>query len=176
MGLPAPLLEEIESFAREATQTPASLPGEAKTAMERWLASTEELAESTRQLRERNLEMRRTLAAFIEDPASHDSELDQIIDALRAAERRIRETKPLIDRLKASQAETFTLPGATPGEKARSISVVDRFLTISNESAETLRNFRWQAMARRASLEDPGDAPIFDDPEELLKYLNSHSG
>jgi hypothetical protein len=176
MGLPAPLLEEIESFAREAVHTPPSLVQEARTAKDRWLTSAEALAESAHQLRERNLEMRRILTEFLEAPAPQSAELDQVIDTLRSSELHMKEAKPSVDRLKSTRKGTFSMRGATPGEKARALAIVDRYITIVNESAETLRDFRWKAMARRASLEDPGDAPIFDDPEELLKYLNSRSG
>jgi hypothetical protein len=176
MGLPALLLEEIESFAREATSAPPSLVEKARAAKERWLASAEELAESARQLRERNLAIRKILAAFLDTPASQGAELDEIIDVLRTAELQIKEAKPSIERLKSTRKGTFSMRGATPGEKARALAIVDRYITIVNESAETLRDLRWQAMARRASLEEHGDAPVFDDPKELLKYLKSHSG
>jgi hypothetical protein len=38
-----------------------------------------------------------------------------------------------------------------------------------------LRDLRWSLMALRAEKEDPGDAPVFDNPQDLLVYLNPSS-
>ena len=37
--------------------------------------------------------------------------------------------------------------------------------------AQALRDLRWHMMTLRAETEDTGDAPVFDNPEDLLDYL-----
>jgi hypothetical protein len=39
------------------------------------------------------------------------------------------------------------------------------------EQLRALRDFRWSLMALRAEAEDPGDAPVFDNPQDLLLHL-----
>jgi len=44
---------------------------------------------------------------------------------------------------------------------------------LAKRHAEFLHDARWRLMALRAKLEDPGDAPVFSDADQLLKYLGS---
>jgi len=39
----------------------------------------------------------------------------------------------------------------------------------------TLRDLRWRLMVLRAEMEDSGDAPIFDNPQDLLDHLKTPS-
>lgn len=44
----------------------------------------------------------------------------------------------------------------------------------ANEKAlAALRDMRWKLLALRAEHEDPGGAPVFSDPEELIQFLNA---
>jgi hypothetical protein len=176
MGLSAPILQDIESLAREAAQGMPSLE-EDKAAKGRWIAEVEKLATCTHHLRESNRELHESLTEFFGPLPPNRVALEAVIETLRAAEQHLKnEMKPGFDRLDLIRRETFALQIATPGERARVLAIVDRHKSTVTESAELLRDFRWKAMAMRADLEGGGDAPVFDDPEELVAYLNSNSG
>ena len=179
MGLTAPLLEEIANFARQAVQAPASSEEVAKAAKERWLSSVEDVVARGRQLKERTGDLRERLTRFVEALASDSRgvDLDEVIDTLRSTEHDTKtELAPVINKMKATRKGTFSMHGATPGERARAIAAVDKYVAALNESLEMLRDFRWKIMTIRADQEDPGDAPVFDDPEKLTEYLKVHSG
>ena len=36
-----------------------------------------------------------------------------------------------------------------------------------------LQDLRWDLIALRGEVEDPGDAPVFDNPQALLEYLKT---
>jgi hypothetical protein len=42
-------------------------------------------------------------------------------------------------------------------------------------SLRVLRDLRWNLMALRAEMEPPGNAPVFDNPWDLLEYLKTNS-
>ena len=91
----------------------------------------------------------RTLASDSSFPVA---DLDLMIDLLEESERAIR---------------TSTSP------KLRRIAVPEHDKKILMEALERLRDARWRIMARRSELESPGSAPVFEDPEALLAFLNA---
>ncbi len=175
MALSTPLLEELADFAKEAAQVPLSPP---ETAKERWLLAVEDIAAAGRRLRGSTDRLRDQLMQFVAvlSGEPHGVDLDEVIEALGSTEHQTKTTlTPVINRAKAVRNGTFSLPGTTPGERARAIAAVDHYIAALNESLEMLRDFRWTIMTIRADKEDPGDAPVFDDPEKLMKYLHSRS-
>ncbi|HSS53003.1 MAG TPA: hypothetical protein VLX28_29015, partial [Thermoanaerobaculia bacterium] len=104
-------------------------------------------------------------------------DFDEVIDTLRSVEEDVKnDLTPAINRVKATRKSIFSMRSASPGEKARGIAAVDHYIAALNESLEMLRDFRWQIMTIRADNESPGDTPVFDDAEELIKYLDARSG
>lgn len=69
------------------------------------------------------------------------------------------------------------LPESAPGRQALLLGLEQPLARIEEwvEAAEVLlpayRDARWKLMALRADHEDPGEAPVFDDPEQLERYL-----
>lgn len=178
-GIVSALLAEIASFAREAAQTPDSPEDAAKAARELWLSTAEAVATHGRLMKERTRGLRESLTRFVETLSldSQGADLDEVVDTLRATEQGTRTAlAPMIEKLKATGRETFSMPGTTPAERARVIAAVDLYVAALNESLEMLRDFRWKILTIRADQEDPGDAPVFDDPEKLTEYLKGHSG
>ena len=45
----------------------------------------------------------------------------------------------------------------------------------SDGSWRILRDLRWDLIVLRGAIEDPGDAPVFDNSRDLLSYLKAHS-
>lgn len=70
------------------------------------------------------------------------------------------------------------LPESAPGRDELLTGVQQPLARMEQwlEAAETVlpayRDARWKLMALRAEHEDSGDAPVFDDPEELEQYLS----
>jgi hypothetical protein len=42
---------------------------------------------------------------------------------------------------------------------------------LAMEQLRALRDLRWDLMTLRAETEDSGDAPVFDNPQDLLHHL-----
>lgn len=69
------------------------------------------------------------------------------------------------------------LPRSAPGRREllegieRPLSRMDRWVEAAEILIPAYRDTRWKLMALRADYEDPGDAPVFDDPEQLDRYL-----
>src|SRR6476469_2875247 len=128
MGLPAPLVEEIADFARTA-QAPPSL-----TPKERLLLTLEELATHTRLVKERSDQLRQHLTEFVEALPSTPQEvddLDRLVDVLRLAELDTKDKlAPAVKKLKLVRKDSFSLPKATPGERARAIAIIDRYEVV----------------------------------------------
>lgn len=71
------------------------------------------------------------------------------------------------------------LPESAPGRDEllsgiqRPLARMEQWLESVEAVLPAYRDARWKLMALRADHEDPGDAPVFDDPEELEQYLAS---
>jgi hypothetical protein len=71
------------------------------------------------------------------------------------------------------------LPKSAPGRRELLAGVERPLARMESwiEAAEVLlpayRDTRWKLMALRADHEDPGNAPVFDDPDQLDRYLAS---
>ena len=179
MGTPQKLLAELKDFARKTVEQPSTPEEQAQAAKERWLASADNLAVRGRRLKEDTNRVREDLTRFVSALSKDHSgvDFDEVIDTLRSVEEDVKnDLTPTINRVKAIRKRTFSMPGATPSERARGIAAVDRYIAALNESLEMLRDFRWKIMTIRADNESPGDAPVFDDPEELMQYLDARTG
>ena len=175
MGLPASLLTDLSEFSKAAERRPL---GEAElsalSAKEELLAAMAQLAAQTAQLQkcaERILSQLERVAEILS--VEHLKDLDEVLDVLQKSEESLR--KGLSNsQVKRSRDMVFALRFTwTSGEKARVIATLDRFVEVAKRHTELLRDARWRLMALRAKLEDPGDAPVFSDPDQLLKYLSS---
>jgi hypothetical protein len=175
MGLPASLLTDLSELGKAAESRP---PGEAElaalSAKEELLAIMAQLAAQTARLQKSADGILSQLDRLAADLAPEDLEgMDEVVDQLQRAEGRLRETLAN-SQVKRSRDKMFTLRFTwTSSEKARVIATLDRFVEVAKRHADLLRDARWRLMALRAKLEDPGDAPVFSDPDQLLKYLGS---
>lgn len=111
------------------------------------------------------IEMASTLS-----PSEH-FDFSEAVDAIQDWEENLRKIfLPDLREAKKQRKEAALLPH---GHRATAIETWDRQIQIYSGILRTVRDCRWQLMALRAKREDPGDAPVFDDPEALLQYLNS---
>jgi|SRR4051794_10307442 hypothetical protein len=175
MNALAPLLEELAEIG-EATSQPFPRENSQVSAKDRWLAAMADVGARARRLQENTEKLRsgfRSLEeALLIDPGSVD--LDEVVDMLLATEKRVKSNlQQSVARLKSTRAGTFQLHSASPGERSRVIATVDHYDKAFNEVLRFLRDARWRVMALRARNEDPGDAPVFSDPEELIQFLNT---
>lgn len=46
-------------------------------------------------------------------------------------------------------------------------------IEATEKTLAALQEMRWKLLAFRAEREDPGDAPVFSDPEALIQFLNA---
>jgi hypothetical protein len=100
--------------------------------------------------------------------------LNYTIDTLEESEKSLREIlAPTLRDLKEGRGEIFSVGALSPAERARAIAVPEHIEGLLKAALEDFRDTRWRMIARRADLEDPGDAPVFDDPEALIAYLNA---
>jgi hypothetical protein len=176
MGLPARVLEALSEFGRDAAD--AELPSEKAQALSRqeiWLHAVNDLAQRVVRL-ERLLADIRDLLESLSVEAERGAfrvDLDDVIDSLHDSEQGAKaELSPVLLRIKSTRQGTFSLPGTSPADRARAIAVSDRYAKAITELFQMLRDARWRIMALRAQHEDPGDSPIFDDPQALLQYLD----
>jgi exonuclease VII large subunit len=177
MGLPARLADALTDFGKVASE-PAAAIDRARAAKEQFLASVEDLASRARSLKERYEHIREGLASFEASITNEaDSEaVDTAIAHLLELEQQLKKNfAPIARRVKATNKSLFTLASASPEESARAISATEHYLQTLTETLELLRDTRWRLMAKRAEFEDSGDAPVFEDPEKLVRYLNAKS-
>lgn len=78
----------------------------------------------------------------------------------------------LLDEVRKVKAGTFSYP-IPPADKALLVNTFDRFIQAFTATLDNFRDVRWDLMAFRAELEDAGDAPVFDNPQDLLGYLKT---
>lgn len=135
-----------------------------------------------------NLE--RLVAQAEEEVASRGTDfLDELIERLAAIEegtqKQWHEMKTTRDAARRVQRIFEDLPDAAAGKEALLHGIEDPTARIEAwiQAAEALlpayRDARWKLMALRADHEDSGDAPVFDDPDQLnaageRAYLREH--
>jgi hypothetical protein len=77
---------------------------------------------------------------------------------------------PALALSRQGQKETFLLPREL---RVKPYRLHARLIEANTRALEALRDMRWKLLAFRAKHEDPGDAPVFSDPEALIQYLNA---
>ncbi|HKI00810.1 MAG TPA: hypothetical protein VKK31_02405 [Thermoanaerobaculia bacterium] len=178
MGLPAPVLEALSDFAQSASSKAESTAE--PSARDTWIAALNRHVEGVVRLERQASKVRNALECFMSPFSSKtegregDIELDEAITDLAGWETSLKENfLPSLETLKQIREGSFSLPGTTSGERAKAISAADRHAKAIAGILELLKDARWQLIALRAESEDPGDAPVFDDPEDLLRYLQA---
>jgi hypothetical protein len=100
-------------------------------------------------------------------------DLEELIESTLKVEKDIRrEWLPTIH-LARVKADTFMLPAMGGAEKAGVANSLERFGSAILSLLEALQDLRWNLMAFRAAVEDPGDCPVFKNPQDLLVYLQA---
>ena len=109
--------------------------------------------------------------------------LDGLIDHLATIEEETRTTwkgsQAARDTARRVRGELEELSATAPGRAEllkgveEPLARIDRWIEAAESVLPAYRDTRWKLMALRADHEDPGDAPVFDDPEQLKKYLAS---
>ncbi len=104
--------------------------------------------------------------------AAAPENLTEVIDRLRAEEgRTVAAFQAMFGEIeKALATIRQTLPSP---ERKRLRELLTSVRKTAVEAMEALRDCRWQLIAVRAEHEDEGEAPLFDNPTELLRYLRS---
>ena len=176
MGLPLLLVDPL----REIEQAEASHPVE--TLREATTASLDEtvsaLSKGARDFEKAAAKVRAASQAVRQQAEQEaaaggpSSDLEEHIESLQTWEERLRgEWLPQLAIAQEVKTGTFLLPKISTAGKATLVGVLDRYIQALRGTLETLRDLRWTLMALRAEVEDPGDAPVFDSPQDLLGYL-----
>jgi hypothetical protein len=174
MALPAALLEPLTDLGREAGSQMGPAPrGSWREAVNRHLAKVERLENSGRLVQERLAALLAEVASGLEKHGSAVA-LDRLTEELHTWECRLKEGLwPEVQAAKAIPKKAFSLPEATAQERARAISTADRHVKAVAGTLAALRDARLELVILRSESEDPGDAPVFDDPAALQEYLKS---
>jgi hypothetical protein len=177
MGLPQPLIDAIRDIEQAEKFNPEEAIREGTTASIRRMVGDfrgllDDLEKSVEGIKSSGM-------SFLQDTEREISrgnvsqDLDDVTEWLLSQEQDRRGQLPhRLDLVQRLRAETF-LSRMASSDKVRLLSACDRFLKAIQSILETLRDLRWNLMALRAEVEDPGDAPVFDNPEDLLSYLKT---
>jgi hypothetical protein len=163
---------ELAAFAAEATEDVPIPPDSSgyeiwRSAIDRHAAQLDRLQARTARVKEITAPLVRTLR----DEGAPLTLLDEIISGYEQEESDLRKVSlPQIKEAEGAKRRQFALP-VSPADRARAIAVWDRAIRVHSEMLATIRDLRFQLMAFRAELEDPGDAPVFDNPDSLFDYL-----
>lgn len=88
-------------------------------------------------------------------------DLDETIEEYEETERQFRDLfQPQIELAEQLRKEHFSLP-LSPEERAQGIVVFDRQIEIFTRALELVRDLRWNLMALRAKVEEPGKHDIY---------------
>lgn len=181
MGLPAELVHALDSLSAEGrTVLPKSLPRkEPRPALDfadgRFVRAAKILRQHLDELEARSRVLSEAASNLVEMastlPASEHFDFSEAVDAIQKWEEDFKKIfLPDLRYAKKQRKEAALLP---PKHRAMAIETVERQIQIYSGILRTIRDCRWQLMALRAKREDPGDAPVFDDPAALLQYLNA---
>jgi hypothetical protein len=179
MGLPQPLIDALQDIETAERLRPMERLREGTEAsLGTWLRGFREVVGKLEKSSERIKETGKAVLQRIEGEISSGSpsqELDQVINWLLEREEELRRHLPLeMELIGTLKAGTFSFPIAA-SDKAPLVSACERYIKARQSILKTLRDLRWDLMALRAEAEDPGDAPVFDNPQDLLDYLKTSS-
>jgi len=177
MGLPEPLAEALEELGREEAPEPepeASVDPYThwKAALDRHRRIAQKLESQTADLKAAGIKMLSDLEAVAKTTQQPPPGIDEFIDSLLQTE--IERRRDLPDSSERRHLpDVFTLPQLTQSEKILSATVQARYENALKDGLAALRDLRWALMALRAEYEDAGDAPVFDNPDDLLQHLQA---
>jgi hypothetical protein len=107
------------------------------------------------------------LGALIERLASIEAGTRAECRDMQKSSETARQVRRLLQELpKSAPGRTELLKGVE-----RPLARMEQWIEAAEAVLPAYRDARWKLMALRADHEDPGDAPVFDDPEELEQYL-----
>jgi hypothetical protein len=175
MGLPERLAEALQELGKEEEPTPE--PEASVDPYARWKAAVDQHRKNAISLESRNEGLRTTGTKLLSDleavaRTTHRAppEIDQLIDSLLQTEL---ERKRDLSESSDQPDPVFTLPQLTQADRLLGATVKARYENALRDGLGILRDMRWDLMALRAEYEDPGDAPVFDNPADLLRYLQA---
>jgi hypothetical protein len=170
MGSPAQL-SELEQELFEAVTTPT--PSEGAQAVEF-------LSEKAKRVEHVLAQVKPILAemfAGIEESAKvvgagGIESMDRAIEQVEAREAALAsQLLPMIATLHDLRTKTFGAGHLSRVERTRAAVVLERQEKALRAILRLYRDERWRMMALRAEIEPPGDAPVFDDADALVNYL-----
>jgi len=164
MGLPQPLLDALRDMEpAERFDLAASLQEGTEASRRKKLARLREIVQD---LETRPARIQAAMNALLQsaDQEKTGPDLDQAIDLLFEHEEAMRKMAPHLEDVRVLKARA-----AAEGDPV--VNLCDRWLQAFTAILEVLRDLRWELIAFRAEAETPGDAPVFDDAQDLLGYL-----
>jgi hypothetical protein len=173
----ARFLQVLSEAGTTAASVSLALKEDAHAAKVRWLESIESTA---RRLATLSANVDRLSASWKQFEASvvngtPEEDIDEVIEAMLELEETAKAGLATAAQEREQRAKGFALAFASKRERARAIAVVDRAAAAFQSAYADMQEKRLWLTAKRAELEDPGDAPVFDDFEEFVKYLDDHS-
>jgi hypothetical protein len=177
MGLPQPMIDAIRSLEQaEEFQSGERLREATEVTLRERQSAFRGLLRDFEKGLEEIKESGRAYLQKTEQEISSGSppqELDQAIDWLLEREEELRrKLSAAMEQVRSLQADVFS-SRISAADKASLLSAFERFEKAWLGVLATLRDLRWNLMALRAEAEDPGDAPVFDNPQDLLGYLKT---
>ena len=178
MGLPAELLDALDSLSAEGPTAPAetSAKEEPRPALDfargRFLRATKRLHEHLDALEAKSRSVTEAASHLIAAASlSEGFDFDAVVDVLETREEDLKETfLPELLQAKKRRKELTSVP---PELRAMAKETADRQIKTYSDILKTVRDTRWQLMALRAKRESAGDAPVFSNAADLLQYLNA---
>jgi hypothetical protein len=178
MGLPQPLIDPLREIEEAKVSRPVETLLEASTATLKDAVSALskiilDVENGAAKIQEASQIVRKTAEEEISS-GRPSPELDEHIEAIAKLEEDLRrQWLPQIELARNVKADTFRLPKIAAADKAKQVNVLERFIKAILGVLETLQDLRWSLIALRAEADDPGDAPVFDNPQDLLAYLKT---
>jgi predicted RNase H-like nuclease (RuvC/YqgF family) len=170
MGLPQPLADALRDFGQ--VEAPEAVDP-ARRALSRSREDVRVIETNLDRLKECGRTVLQTMERRV-SAGDRPEDLDEYIDALQETEEEFRrEFMPHVERDRRARAAAFSRPDLSPADKALAVNLLDRRTRALLGGLQTLRDLRWSLMALRAGTEEPGDAPVFNDPQDLLGYLKT---
>jgi len=172
MGLPQPITAALDDMEGEARTAAQSFPGKAIA----------DFASIEAEVKASLSHLEKATAAFIEasnawlqelkraSSSMGDEVVDAAIESLRRHEERLAVTVvPVIATGQKGLKQTFQAPRPL---RAKLHHLHTRIIEVNAQAVEAVRDMRWRLLASRAAVEDPGDHPVLESPEDLETYLD----